>query len=383
MTHRERVLATLNHEEPDRLPMDLGASVVTSISLSAYKSLVSHLGLPERDPVIFDIVEQIVFMDEDVRTALDVDVLPVVANPPSKPLRLQEEPCGGSSFIDDFGAKLVKHEGCLYYDWREFPLSEPSINALESISWPDPSDAALYDGLRDRTLRLRKETDYALFGMAPNGHDLMNLLFRVRGMEEGLMDLMLNQEFAEAFLEKLTETIMESQRRFLDEVGDLIDIHFAADDFAAQSGLLISPSVFRNLIKPRWKRIIDLIKSKTNAKIFFHSCGCVLELIPDLIEIGVDILNPVQVSAAGMGTDYLKKEFGNDLSFWGGGCDTQKTLPFGTPADVKAEVRQRIQDLAPEGGFVFNPVHNIQHGVPPENIIALFDAAREFGIYQS
>jgi uroporphyrinogen decarboxylase len=228
---------------------------------------------------------------------------------------------------------------------------------------------------------LRAGTDRALFGMAPCGHDLFNQLFRVRGMENGLMDLVAEPEFAEAFLDRLCESICTAQKLFLTEVGDLIDVHFAADDLAGQSGPLVSPELWRRLIKPRQARIIATIKAHTRAPVFYHSCGAVTEFLDDLIEIGVDILNPVQVSATGMETAQLKKRFGKRLSFWGGGCDTQKVLPYGTPAEVREEVRQRIRDLAPGGGFVFNPVHNIQPLVPPENVAELFKASLDYGRY--
>jgi len=182
---------------------------------------------------------------------------------------------------------------------------------------------------------LRAGTDRALFGMAPCGHDLFNQLFRVRGMENGLMDLVAEPEFAEAFFDRLCNTICTAQKLFLSEVGDLIDVHFAADDLAGQSGPLMSPDLWRRLIKPRQARILATIKSHTKARIFYHSCGAVEAFIPDLIEIGVDILNPVQVSATGMDTAALKKKYGRKLSFWGGGCDTQAVLNRGTPEQVR------------------------------------------------
>jgi uroporphyrinogen decarboxylase len=194
-----------------------------------------------------------------------------------------------------------------------------------------------------------------------------------------MVDLLLNEEFAEAFLERMTQTIVRAQELFLDQVGDLLDVHFAADDLSGQNGPLISPKIYRRTVKPRWARIISLIKSKTRAKVFYHTCGAVDEFIPDLIEMGVDILNPVQVSAPGMDSAGLKRKYGKNLCFWGGGCDTQRVLPFGTPVEVREEVKRRMQDLAPGGGFVFNAVHNIQPGVAPENVMAMFDAAREFG----
>jgi uroporphyrinogen decarboxylase len=188
-------------------------------------------------------------------------------------------------------------------------------------------------------------------------------------------------EFAEAFLERLEATIIAAQEHYLDEVGDLIDVHFTADDLTGQSRPLISPAVYRRMIKPRWARIIAAIKRKTNAKIFYHGCGAMDVFLPDLIEIGVDILNPVQTSAAGMDSAYLKKKYGKHLSFWGGGCDTQRVLNMGRPQDVREEVRRRIADFAPGGGFVFNPVHNIQPNITPANVLAMYRAALDFGTY--
>ena len=382
MTHRERVLTALNHEEPDRVPIDLGGTCVTSIAASTYQTLRRQLGLSEKEIRISEIVQQVAWVDHDVMDVLGVDIIPVWPNGGSKyQMVLKDEGGGVTSFKDEFGATLRKPKDSHYYDWVEFPLPEPTIEALNAMPWPETEDPARYDGLRERVLKLRSETDYALFGMAPSGHDLFNQLFRVRGMVNGMTDLLLEPDFAEAFFDRLTATIMRNQELFLNEVGDLIDIHFTADDLSGQSAPLVSPEIYRRLIKPRWARIISLIKSKTEAKIFYHTCGAVDEFIPDLIEMGVDILNPVQVVAPGMDSAELKRKYGDKLSFWGGGCDTQRVLPFGTPAEVRAEVRRRIGDLAPGGGFVFNPVHNIQPGVPAANVVELFRAAQTFGTY--
>jgi len=382
MTSRERVLTALEHREPDRVPIDLGGTVVSSIAVSTYEKLREYLKLPKKDARIMELVQQIAFVDEDVMRELGIDIIPIFANPPSiyTPVFLDEGE-KGISFKDEFGATLRKPKGGFYFDWQEFPLSEPSIDLLEKMPWPDPLDPARYRGLREYAKRVRETTEYALFGMAPCGHDLLNQLFRVRGMENGLIDLIQNIDFAEAFLDRMTETIIKAQIAFLDEVGELMDIHFAADDLAGQNGPLISPKTFRELIKPRWGRIIATIKSKTKAKVFFHSDGAIEEFIPDLIEIGIDIINPVQVSAKGMDPAKLKKKYGKNISFWGGGCDTQRVLPYGTPAQVQEEVKRRIKELAPGGGFVFSAVHNIQPFVPIENILEMFRSAKQFGVY--
>ncbi|MEI6916500.1 MAG: uroporphyrinogen decarboxylase family protein [Armatimonadota bacterium] len=377
MTHRERVQTALNHEEPDRVPIDLGSTCVTSIAASTYAGLREHLGLPYKEVGIAEIVQQIARVDEDVMEILGVDFVPVMPAAGLGPV-IDEDADGTKSFKDGFGATLSKPAHGFYYDWTDFPLTEPSIEALNLMPWPETEVPALYNGLRDRVLKLRSETDYALVGMAASGHDLFNQLFRARGMANGMMDLLLEEEFVEAFFDRLMHTIMRNQELFLDEVGDLLDVHFTADDLSGQFAPLISPEIYRKMIKPRWARIISLIKSKTDAKIFYHTCGAVNEFIPDLIEIGMDILNPVQVASAGMDSAELKRKYGDKLTFWGGGCDTQNVLPFGTLSDVRLEVERRIRDFAPGGGFVFNPVHNIQPGVPAENIVALFVAAKAY-----
>jgi uroporphyrinogen decarboxylase len=382
MNSRERVLTALDHHEPDRIPIDLGGTVVSSIALSTYSDLRRFLNLPQREIRVLETVQQVAWVDEDVMEQFGVDIIPVFSNPPDgyRPVFITE-PDGSITFKDEFGATLRKSPSSYYYDWQEFPISQPSLAALETIPWPDPSDPARYQGLRQRVKTLRASSDKALFGMAPCGHDLFNQILRVCGMEKGLITLLADLDFAEAFLDRLTQTICTAQDLYLTEVGDLIDIHFTADDLAGQVRPLISPALYRRLIKPRWAKIIQTIKSKTHAKVFYHSCGAVTEFIPDLIEIGVDILNPVQISAAGMDSAGLKKKFGSRLSFWGGGCNTQSVLNRGTPAEVRQEVQQRISDLAPGGGFIFNPVHNIQPLVPVENIKVMYDSAQEFGRY--
>lgn len=381
MNSRERVLLALNHEEADRVPVDLGGSVVTSIAISTYRQLRRCLGLPENQVRTLEFVQQIAVVDEDMMDRLGVDVEPVLAGGSPVPCGLETAADGARSFRDGFGATLRQPPGCHYFDWQEFPLKEPSLESLASMPWPDVEDHSLYEGLRESVLKRRASSDRAFFGMAPCGHDLFNQIFRVRGMENGLMDMVAEPDFAEAFFERLCETICTAQSLYLAEVGDLVDIHFAADDLSGQSGPLVNPELWRKMIKPRQARIIQTIRAHTKAKIFYHTCGAAVPFLDDLVEIGVDILNPVQVSATGMDTAELKKRYGKRLSFWGGGCDTQRVLPYGTADEVRGEVRRRIRDLAPGGGFVFNPVHNIQPLVPVENIVAMIDAVLECGAY--
>jgi uroporphyrinogen decarboxylase len=380
MTSRERVLTALDHQQPDRVPIDLGGSVVTGIAISTYGELRKHLGLPETDIQTLEFVQQVARVDEDVMERFGIDVEPILACGSPTPANLKNDADGTRSFVDSFGATLKQPPGCHYFDWQEFSLEEPSVEALARMPWPDPTDPSLYEGLRESVQRRREESGRAFFGMAPCGHDLFNQIFRVRGMENGLMDMVAEPEFAEAFFERLCETICTAQRLFLTEVGDLIDVQFAADDLSGQTGPLVNPALWREMIKPRQARILETIRAHTKAKIFYHTCGAAVPFLDDLVEIGVEIINPVQVTADGMDTAALKERYGKRLSFWGGGCDTQQVLPYGSEAEVRAEVRRRISDLAPGGGFVFNPVHNVQPLVPPANVVAMFDTARESSV---
>jgi uroporphyrinogen decarboxylase len=202
----------------------------------------------------------------------------------------------------------------------------------------------------------------------------------VRGFDTFLEDLLINRGFAEELMDRILAIEIDIVSGFLNAVGPHIDIIAFKDDLAMQSGPIVSPALFREAIKPRMRKLIEAIRSRTQAKIWFHSCGSVYFAIPDLIELGIDVLNPVQVRAVGMDTARLKREFGQHLAFWGG-IDTQHVLPFGTPEDVRREVRQRIQDLAPGGGYVLASVHNIEADVPGENIWAMVQAAHEYGRY--
>ena len=201
------------------------------------------------------------------------------------------------------------------------------------------------------------------------------------GLENFLVALIQEPKFADRFMDRITDIYIESSNNYLDQVGEYLQVFTYWDDVSGQDGWLISPEIYRKFIKPKQARLLQAIKRKTNAKVYYHGCGAVFDLIPDLIELGFDILNPVQVSARGMDTKKLKEEFGKDIVFWGGGVDTQKILPFGNPEEVANEVKRRIDDLAPGGGFVFAAVHNIQAYVPAENIIAMFETALEYGNY--
>ena len=281
---------------------------------------------------------------------------------------------------DRRGAKMRMHTAKpLYYDWVEFPINDTELSTLDAYDWPEPDPPELIAGLRERAQHLRATTDYALVGSGVICGGIFEQSCRVMGMEPFMMSMLTAPQFANELADRITDIYIEAVDRYLAQVGGFIDVFTFWDDVATQQGWMINPHSYVDVIKPRQKRLLEAIKSRTEAKLFYHGCGAVYELIPHLIEIGVDIINPVQVNAEGMDSRALKQAYGEDIVFWGGGVDTQKVLPFGTPDEVRDEVKRRIDDFAPGGGFVFATGHNIQAFVPPENIEAAYDTALTYG----
>ena len=377
MTPRERVLAAVNFQEPDLVPLDIGGGSSTSIVVEGYERLKQHLRV-SGETRIMNKIFRVAFIDESVMQLLDSDCRPLGIKPP---VNWTPPPSERGTFTDIWGITWRQAhygDGCYYWELARSPLAEATVEDLEAYPWPDTEDPGFTAGLAEEARALYEETDYAI--MADGGFkSFWELGYLLRGLEQMLMDLVLNPEFVSALLSKLLDINTAVTGRFLDAVGPYIHVFRTADDLATQRGPLMSPRTFRTLLKPVYKKYFDFVKSKTEAKIFYHSCGNVVDLIDDLLEIGVDILNPVQVSAMG-DTAELKSGFGERLVFWGG-IDTQRVLPRGTAKEVKAEVRQRIRDLGPGGGYVVAPVHNIQPDVPPQNILVMAQAAREFGEY--
>jgi uroporphyrinogen decarboxylase len=383
MNPRERVNLALNHQEPDRIPIDLGATIVTSITKSAYIDLKQHLGMPLEEIKMLDYVQQLPYLDEDLleRFCVDFRLVQLPAATASG-VEIFEE-VDYLAFIDRWGAKLhMPKDGGLYFDWVDFPFKETSLDALERYDWPTPDPREFNLELRKQAKHLYENTQYALTGSAVIGGGIFEQPARTIGLENFLMAMVSEPKFADGLMERITDIYIESCNNYLDEVGQYIQIFTYWDDVCTQNGWMIRPDLYRKMVKPKQRRLVEAIKKKTDAKIFYHSCGATYDLIPDLIELGFDILNPVQISAKGMDTPLLKQDFGKDITFWGGGVDTQWVLPFGTPDEVVDEVKRRIDDLAPGGGFVFAGVHNIQAFVPPENITAAFDTAVQYGMYR-
>jgi uroporphyrinogen decarboxylase len=384
MNSRERVIQSLNHQEPDRIPIDLGATIVSSIVRRAYVELKQSLDLPLEQIKMLDFVQQLPYVDEALMQRFDVDFR-MVQLPAATTVGVDIFEEGDYyAFIDRWGSKLhMPKAGGLYFDWVDFPIKSPTKEALDAYSWPQPDSPEIVAQLGRQAKSLYENTSFALVGSAVIGGGIFEQPARVMGLQNFLMALVSEPAFADRLMEQITDIYIESCDRYLDQVGPYIQVFTYWDDLASQNGWLISPALYRKVIKPKQKRLVEAIKKKTAAKLFYHSCGATRGLIPDLIEIGFDILNPVQVSAKGMDTRELKQTFGREIVFWGGGVDTQHVLPFGKPQEVVDEVKRRIDDLAPGGGFVFSAIHNIQAFVPPENIVAAFDTARSYGNYRS
>jgi len=371
MTPRQRLLTALAHKQPDRVPRDLGGRV-TGITVKAYARLQEHLGLRE-DIHITDLNQQLARPSDEVLRRLGIDtryVMPAIA--PAEEREITEDGTG-YSFVDEWGITLrMPKENGYYFDMVSHPLAGLKVEDLDAYPWPDPHAPGLTRGLREHARRLAGETDYAIVGDA--SASLFERAWYLRGFENFMMDLVTDERFAVALLERLLELRFAQLGDFLDAVGEFIHVMRLGDDIGQQGGPLISPPLYRRLVKPRHREMIRFVKARTDARIFYHSCGSVVEFVPDLIEIGVDILNPIQVSAKGMDPTRLKADYGDRLCFWGG-VDTQHVLPLGTPEEVSREARLRIRQLGAGGGYVLNAVHNIQADVPPENVIALYAAA--------
>jgi uroporphyrinogen decarboxylase len=374
MNSRERVVKSLNYEEPDRIPIDIG-SPVTSFHIESYMELRKYLGFQLNEVKIIDHVMQTVKAEEDILQRFHSDTRHVFIRPAKLIKKISH-----LVYEDEWGIRTTKPASSHYFDMIEHPLTNANLDDLEKFNWPDPTDTKRIDGLKDETKRLYESCPYALVlnGFSETFFGLPSWL---RGHQQFYMDLLLNPKFVNNLLDKLLnywETLAEI---VLELIGEYIQVVRVADDLGTQRGLIISPQLYRKYIKPKQKEFYSFIKERTDAKLLIHSCGSIYEIIPDLIEIGIDVINPVQVSAKNMDSLKLKKEFGGKLGFWGGGCDNQHILPCETPKKVEKEVKKRISDFAPGGGFIFAPIHNIQYDVPPENICKLFNTVLKVGKY--
>jgi len=381
MNSRDRIISVLNHRESDKVPFDLGSTWNTGIHINAYKGLLSYLDVDSYDSKICDVVQQLVCIHEDILNKFKVDTRGIfLKNPSNWRLDIENSDDGSSYFVDQYGIKWRMPKGGYYFDLCYSPLSKFSARNLNKYNFPNPRDRECLRGLEEEIIDFYNKGFFIIFNSISGGFLELSLL--LRGFENFYCDLVNYRKFACLVMDKLHEIDIEYCDFILSNFGRYIQMVYTANDLGSQNSLLISPDTYRKYIKPRQKELNSFIKKKKpDIFIYFHSCGAIYEIIPDLIEAGVDALNPVQVSATSMDTKKLKKEFGKDISFWGGGVDTQRILPFGTAQEIREEVKKRIDDLAPGGGFVFAAVHNIQADVPPQNIMAMWEALQKYGKY--
>jgi len=382
MTPRDRLLTALNHHEPDRIPIDLGGNQ-TGIHKGAYQALIDHLGLDE-EIQIMDPVQQLAQPSEAVLQRLRVDTRYIAAGAAADfegaIVVTERDGRRWHDLTDEWGVRWsMPDDSPLYMDITHHPLANATLADLDAYPWPRGNDPGRFVGLRDRAEQILHETPYAL--VSGISGVVYETCWYLRGLEQWFMDMLQQPEFCEALLDRTLAFWLDWFDGFLAEVGDVVDVIMIGDDLAGQTGPLFRPDFYRQVVKPRQKRLVQLIKGRTRAKIWYHTCGACRMYLPDLIDNGIDAINPVQISATGMDPAELKAEFGDKLTFWGGGIDAQHVLPHADPDTVRDHVRRNIEQLKPGGGYVFNNVHNIQAGVPAENVVAMYDAAYEFGAY--
>ena len=393
MTSKERVFRAVQHRETDRVPLDLGATLVTGIHAYSYSRLKEHLGLSKGLVEIIDTYQFLARVEDDVLERFSIDVLPLFgAYDPlgvkcGVGLKEWTMPNGDSCLTSkDFnpepqsdGSHLLEKSGSLFRipkDGFYFDAIRPALAEVE-----DMEDIEMLFGFNGFTQEqadyYRKEAE-RLHGSERAVVGEIFATFEIEfyfGYEQGMMNLLTNKQMMIDFLDRLTEMYKRNFILFRDAVGDAVDIITVYKDLGNQNGPSVNPVVVREVFMPPMKRFVQYVKENSDYAVMLHACGSIYEFIPDIIDCGFDILNPVQISARNMEPGRLKREFGEELCFWGGGVDTQRMLPFGTPEEVREQVRENAAVFSDGGGFVFNPVHNIQTGVPVENIVAAYDEA--------
>ena len=338
----------LDHQDTDRPPLDLGGTNFTSLVWGAFQNLSHNLDT-DKECVFYSEISRTCILPEPLLKMFDIDFRVVTWR------------------------KSDSVSGNYYYEIHTHPLAKATNEEeITEYSWPDFTPAAIYEGVKERAGKLGK-SDYSIIGTYAM-NSLFGLLWILRGMEQFLMDLALKPDFAYLLIETVFAVQKQKMVRFLEQAGDFLDVFCLCGDLGTQQSLLISPEMFRTHLKPFYKDIIGTARNYTKAKLFYHSCGNIIDLLEDFIECGIDIINPVQVSAVGMNPHLMKKRYGDKIVFWGG-IDSQDVLPNGSEQDVREEVRLRIEQMSENGGYVVAPVHNIQYDVPPQNIAALYNEA--------
>lgn len=381
MNSRERVQLALNHREADHVPLDIAGTGVSQIHITAYMNLRKYLKLPDRPPKIIFLAEQLARFETDIAERLETDFVFVLPQAPTGFEVVIRDEGAYEAFTDEWGIGWKKpKKGGFYFDMYQHPLANAETLAdFRAYRLPDPLENGRYLNLRSE-VEAAREWGKAVVLAGP-GAGILEIYAWLRGYEQFYTDLVLNPEFVGYLLDRLVEFKQAYWQRVLPELGEWADVACEHDDLAGQRALLFSPETYRTVVKPRHKKLFQFIKAHAPVKLFYHTDGAIRPLIGDLLDAGMDILNPVQFTAANMELKSLKQEFGRDLVFWGAGIDTQGVLGSGTPAEVKADVKRNIEALAPGGGFIFATVHDIQANVPPENIMAMWEAWKSYGVY--
>ncbi len=379
MTPRDRVLAALAHEQPDRVPIVIGTSNTTGIKMAACRRLKAHLGVTSPDRYIYDWPELgTAALDEQTLRRLGSDARGVLDRYPAGVYRRNQGRAAHDPFIDDWGTGQVEVAPGSWFPGVHPMKDAKTLEDIERYPWPDMDDPSRVAHVRAEAETLREQNQYAVIG-TPWLLFPLERAFAMQGMDTFLMNMVLAPEFARALLERIASLCKRLMGRFLAECGDLLDIVKIGDDLGTQDRLLMSPAMYRSILKPIHADYIAFIRERTKARVFFHTDGDVFDLVEDFVEIGVDVLNPVQTSAGRMANlPELKRRYGSRLSFCGA-IDTHRVLPSGTPAEVREEVRRVIEIMGPGGGYLVSSVHTIMDDVPPENIVAMVDAVEEFG----
>lgn len=410
MTSRERVLNAIDHKQSDRIPLDLGSTPSSGISAIAYNNLKKHLGYADGHTRVYDVVQQVVQVEDPIIEKFGVDVLDIgrtfnvedddwydvkladgsTAQWPSwfHPVREGTE----QRFYDEKGTLIARMpDGATFFDQGNFPylddypdnydgldhaMSKVLWSRLVHSPWDHGGDPDFYKKLRSHALELRKNTDKAL--MLVCGCNLFEWGTFLRRMDNFLMDIYCDPENVEGLLDQLLARHLATLEKVCDAVGDVVDIIRFGDDLGMDTGMFMSKDHYRKLFKPRHAQLCDYVHKHSSMHTYLHSCGSIYPIIDDLIDAGFEILNPIQTSARQMEPAVLKKEFGDSITFWGGGCNTRTVLNRSTPQEVYDYTYRTIETFAPNGGFVFNQEHNIMPDVPPENIVAMYKAVRDF-----
>lgn len=376
LSSRERVRLALDHQEPDRVPIDLGSITSTIRTVEAYERLKNHLGLA-LEKKIRHFADEHVVPDEEILQALHVDTVYLRMSIPKTWKRVQLDPY---TVMDEWGVAWSKPPRSFYTTPSSHPLKSASLEEIVRFPWPDPHEPSRFEQLREKAQYLFKTSDYALMADGITGVGVFDMSWHLRGMENIFMDMVLKPDFTRALFERLTDYYEAVYKNYLRAIGEYIEMVIYYEDLSGQEGPLISPDLYRKYVKPCHKRIFKAIKENTQAKLCVHTCGSAYAFLDDYVELGVDVLNPVQISARDMDPLRLKQQYGKALAFHGG-IDTQRFLPRATPVEIKEEVRRMIGILGRGGGYLFTSCHSIQPDVAPASIVALFSAAVEHGKY--